>query len=275
MAARKRTPVPRPNNTPRPPKRTRSPLDSLWARYRRRPTEELRNELALVYLPLVERIAKQMFERLPPDVDLADLVNEGAVGMLDAIGRFEPQRGLQFNTFATIRIRGRILDFLRGCDHVGRKARSDDKRLRAATAAASHRLGKAPTDEELAVALEVDEADVHAMRVIDRLSIDRSYVHPLDAGPGNATTLSEILPATSRSIDPADRLRRRDSLRRATRGLRKDERLLIILYYWEGLTMKEIGETLDLSESRVSQLHSSIIEQLRAKFRSAREAALN
>lgn len=256
-------------------KRTRSPLESLWARYRRRPTAELRNELAMVYLPLVERLAKQLFARLTPEVDLADLVNEGAMGLLDAISRFEPERGLQFNTFAHLRIRGRMIDFLRDCDHVGRKARRFDKLLRAATVAESHRLGKAPSDEELAAALEMDEAGVHAMRVVERISIDRSYVHPLDDGPGNATSLSEILPAKSRSIDPADRLRGRESLRRATRGLNKDERLLVILYYWEGLTMKEIGETLDLSESRVSQMHSNIIERLRAKFRSAREAALN
>jgi RNA polymerase sigma factor for flagellar operon FliA len=226
----------------------------LWKEFKEHPTTELRNQLVERYLPLVKYNAERIWQRLPEGVDLDDLISAGVFGLMDAIDAFDLGRGVKFETYCVPRIRGAMLDELRTMDWVPRLVRSK----------AQH--GRPPTDVELAERLGVNMEEFEKMasdaNAVGLISLNKKWYETDSYKDVREIDILE----DKKGEDPTSRLQRKDLMRMVTRGLNRNERLIIILYYYEELTMKEIGATLDLSESRVSQMHSSIIQRLQAQL---------
>lgn len=234
----------------------------LWRAYRGEPTLERRNRLVEHYLPLVKYNAERIWSRLPEGVELDDLVSAGVFGLLDAIEAFDLERGVKFETYCVPRIRGAMLDELRTMDWVPRLVRSKASKMEAARKALEARLGRPPRPEELAteLGLSLDEFEKHETEAsaVGLVSLNKKWYETDSYKDVREIDILE----DKKAEDPTRKLQNRDLMRLVTRGLNRNERLIIILYYYEEMTMKEIGATLDLSESRVSQMHSSIIMRL-------------
>jgi RNA polymerase sigma factor for flagellar operon FliA len=245
---------------------THADLDvpQLWRDYRASPTVALRNQLVERYLPLVKYNAERIWSRLPDGVELDDLISAGVFGLMDAIDAFDLERGVKFETYCVPRIRGAMLDELRTMDWVPRLVRSKASKLDEARKSLEAKLGRPPRPEELAVQLEVpvEEVDhlVGEATAVSLVSLNKKWYETDSYKDVREIDILE----DKRAEDPTHRLQNRDLMRLVTRGLNRNERLIIILYYYEDMTMKEIGATLDLSESRVSQMHSSIVNRLQA-----------
>jgi len=238
-------------------------VQALWKRYRQNPTLEVRNRLAEHYLPLVKYTSERLHAKLPDEVDINDLYQDGFQGLLDALDSFDPGRGVKFETYCTARIRGAILDSLREKDWVPRLVRARAHKLGDARQALQVELGREPTEKELArrLDLERDEFDrlVRDAKAAGVVSLNRKC-YETDA----SRDVCEIdVLEDRRAKEPSLDIQREELRRLVTKGLSKNERLIILLYYYEEMTMKEIGATLDLSESRVSQMHSAILSRLR------------
>jgi len=241
-------------------------VSKLWNEYRKAATDPARNRLVEQYLPLVRYIADRISSRLPDAVDRDDLTSAGAFGLMGAIKSFDFERGVKFETYCVPRIRGAILDELRTMDWVPRLVRAKATKLSTAVKRLEIELGRKPTNLEIADYLEVtsDEverliSDAQAARLVSLnkkcFETDGKDVHEID-----------IL-EDRRGEDPTHRIQQTDLMRVVTKGLSKNERLIIILYYYEEMTMKEIGVTLELSESRVSQMHSAIVKRLQSQLK--------
>jgi len=228
-----------------------------------------RDELIVSHLPLVKYLVKRIAANLPSYLDEEDLISVAVIGLITSAERFEPSRGVRFKTFAEQRIKGTIYDELRSQDWFSRSVREKYKRLEREITALSHKLGRDPGGEEIAAALnmELDEyyrmlAEVHAYAF---MSLDESW----QDDEGNPVSLLDMLEDTSVS-NPQNQLMKRqvvESLGKAIELLPEKERLVITLYYYEELNLKEIGEVIGLTESRVSQLHSQAIMRLRSKLK--------
>ena len=241
-------------------------VQQLWHDYRFHPTVELRNQLVELYLPLVKYNAQRIWSRLPEGVDLDDLISSGVFGLMDAIDAFDLERGIKFETYCVPRIRGAMLDELRTMDWVPRLVRSKASKLAATRKTLEAELGCPPRADEMAGKLNVSPEELNKMvgdaTVASLVSLNKKWY---ETDSYKEVREIDIL-ADKKAEDPTRRLQNRDLLRLVTRGLNRNERLIIILYYYEDMTMKEIGATLDLSESRVSQLHSSIVARLQAQL---------
>ncbi len=239
-----------------------SDVQQLWRDYRAEPTVERRNQLVEQYLPLVKYNAERIWARLPEGVELDDLISAGVFGLLDAIEAFDLERGVKFETYCVPRIRGAMLDELRTMDWVPRLVRSKASKLEAARKSLEAKLGRPPRPEELAesMGLTIDEFEKHESdaNAVGLVSLNKKWYETDSYKDVREIDILE----DKRAEDPTRKLQNRDLMRLVTRGLNRNERLIIILYYYEEMTMKEIGATLDLSESRVSQMHSSIIGRL-------------
>jgi len=229
-------------------------------------TEKLRNTLMEHYLHLVRYNAERIHQKLPDEVELDDLMSSGIFGLMDAIEAFDMERGVKFETYCAPRIRGAILDELRSMDWVPRLVRSRAHKMDAITKQLVSQMGRDPTIEEIATAMNITmeefkkiEKDSSAVGIV---SLSRKY---FETDSNKDVREIDIL-EDKRGVDPVREIQRKDLKDLMTRGLSRAERLIIILYYFEEMTMKEIGTTLDLSESRVSQMHSSIIARLRAQM---------
>ncbi len=249
------------------------PTEQIWILYhevarRRRPDparlEELRNVLMERHLPLVRYIAERLLQTLPKSIELDDLVSAGLFGLMDAIRGFDPDRGIKFKTYCTTRIRGSILDQLRSQDWVPRLVRLKAGRIEKTLQRLTGEYGREPTHAELAAALkmehgelarEIEDANAKAMFSLSEKWED----HDEDGG----TEKVDILEDRS-SIDPLRDLHRRDLLNYITRSLTHKERFIIEQYYKVGHTMREIGEMLSLTESRVCQIHSNVMGRLKS-----------
>jgi RNA polymerase sigma factor for flagellar operon FliA len=236
----------------------------LWETYKRTPTEALRNQLVERYLPIVRYTAERLASTLPQSVELDDLMSSGLFGLFEAIKSFDLSRKIKFKTYASWRVRGAILDDLRANDWVPRLVRNKatllDQKMREAEAA----FGRPATDLELATMLQMSVAE------LDKLMQDASAVTVCylsdSAGDGqDASARSELL-EDAKTVDPIDDIQRRDVLQVVMQELCSRDKLIMMLYYFEEMTMREIGLTLDLSESRVCQLHSRIVARLKAKL---------
>jgi RNA polymerase sigma factor for flagellar operon FliA len=241
-------------------------LRAMWKEYRRQPSLGLRDCLVEYYLPVVHQLAGKMHKRLPAHVRVEDLISAGSFGLLAAMDRFDLGRGNKFETFARPVIRGAILDYLRDIDFLPRQERSLVSKLTNATDVLQLRLGRPAT------ALEIQQ----------HLGISSTLLSQLltSASAGNAISLSRPRsgPEGSKELFEGDLLSdksqptlisglQRDDLKeQITRGLSRSERLIILLYYYEDLTLKEIGRVLDLSESRVSQMRTTVIKRLRVRM---------
>lgn len=248
--------------------RRKSPIDpdelKLWRRYARSPTDSNRNALVILHQGLVAEAANKLAQKLKGAVTADELLTDGAFGLLESVQRFKVSRGLLFTTYAGQRIQGAMLDGLRQSDNLSRLTRQQLKAIEAAREELSQKQGQRATDEDTAQQLGVTDA-----RLLDMLKGATSNPCSLstvtsenDRGDIH-NTLGAIQP--DRREPPVETpAQKRDLLKLVTKGLNRNERLIIILYYYEGLTMKDIGKTLDLSESRVSQMHSSIVARLKA-----------
>ena len=242
----------------------------LWQEYKRCPTQDLRNQLVEHYLPLVKYNGERIWSRLPEGVELDDLVSAGVFGLMDAIEAFDIHRGVKFETYCVPRIRGAMLDELRTMDWVPRLVRSKASKLNAALKGLEARLGRSPSEAELSHELQISVAELEKMIVeasaVNLISLNKKWYETDSYKDVREIDILE----DKRGEDPTRRIQKKDLMRLVTKGLSRNERLIIILYYYEELTMKEIGATLDLSESRVSQMHSSIVQRLQGQLRRRR-----
>jgi RNA polymerase sigma factor FliA len=228
-----------------------------------------RDELIVSHLPLVKYLVKRIAANLPSYLDEEDLISVAVIGLITSAERFEPSRGIRFKTFAEQRIKGTIYDELRAQDWFSRSVREKYKRLEREMMALSHKLGRDPASEEIADALnmELEEyfqmlAEVHSYAF---MSLDDSW----QDDEGNTVSLLDMLEDTT-AKNPQNQLIKKqliDSLGDAIEMLPEKERLVITLYYYEELNLKEIGEIISLTESRVSQLHSQAVLRLRSKLK--------
>ena len=245
---------------------------TLWRRYRADPeSRALRDRLILTYAPLVKYVAGRLGSGLPAHVDDDDLVSYGVLGLMGAIERYDPDRDVKFETYAIARIRGSIIDELRAMDWVPRSVRARARDIERAIAELERRLHRAPTDAEIAEKLGISEADLE-----DSLTdISRSSIAALDelwtvntGGGGDQVALIDTI-EDSEAPDPQSTLSQgeiREAVGEAIARLPEREKLVITLYYYEELTLREIGEVLGVTESRVSQLHTKAVLRLKGRL---------
>ncbi len=242
-------------------------LDRLWRDYKRTGDRVVRNRLVEHYLYLVRYIAERIRAKLPDEVDVDDLMSAGIFGLLDAIEAFDLERGVKFETYCSQRVRGAILDELRSMDWVPRLVRQRAHQLQEAVRALEAELGRLPTDEEIARRLNLTPAQLEKLlRDASATSVvSLSTTLPGESESGRPTAEIDVVP-DERSVDPIAEAAKQDIKDFIRERLSREERLVLVLYYFEQMTMKEIGATLDLSESRVSQMHSAIVQRLRREL---------
>jgi RNA polymerase sigma factor for flagellar operon FliA len=243
-------------------------LRDLWRRYKDQGDNTARERLVVAYSPMVKFVAGRLGAGLPSHVEDADLISYGLVGLIGAIERFEPERGIKFETFAMTRIRGAIIDELRSLDWVPRSVRSRAHEIEKAQAKLEHELQRAPSEGELAAKLNMTEEELQSAL----LEIANSSVYALDElwtvsdSSGDQVSLLDTI-ADEGAADPQEALATtevKDRLTEAIGGLPEREQLVVALYYYENLTLREIGEVLGVTESRVSQLHTTAVMRLKS-----------
>jgi RNA polymerase sigma factor for flagellar operon FliA len=239
-------------------------LRDVWTEYARTRTKELRNALMEHYLHLVKRMAQRIHAKLPREVELDDLISAGTFGLMYAISAFDLGRSVKFETYCAGRIRGAILDELRSWDWVPRLARLRAHKLLTAERQLKLQLGREPTSEELAQHLRV------SMREMEKITRDGNVVRVMPLSAKRLQTDDQDQDGSAledrRATERVESVEREDIKRMITRNLSRAEQLIIVLYYFEEMTMREIGQTLDLSESRVSQMHAMVLARLQAEL---------
>ena len=245
-------------------------LKDMWRRYKSTGDERARERLVVAYSPLVKYVSGRMASGLPAHVEEADLISYGLVGLINAIERFELEREIKFETYAITRIKGAIIDELRSLDWVPRSVRAKARAIERANAKLEHRLQRAPSDEEMSAELEVSVPDFLATL----LQISNSTIAALDElwtvgdASGDQVSLLDTLQDHG-APDPAavvDQNELKDRVADAIARLPDREKLVVALYYYENLTLREIGEVLGVTESRISQLHTKAVLRLRSRF---------
>lgn len=246
-------------------------LAELWQQYKLNNDLTAREKIIEEYIPLVQYIAGRIAIHLPDSVDYHDLISYGVFGLMDAVDKFDLERDIKFETYASLRIRGGIMDGLRSTDWIPRSVRSKAKQVDQAIMNLEHQLGRRPSDQEVAAALEMPldkyYETVDQVRSIALLSLDDQISSDPDS---DSLTLMDTLDDPAAAVD--QELVDQEILQElaaAVDQLEERERLVVSLYYHEGLTLKEIGHVLDVSESRISQIHSKAIRTLRSKLKFA------
>src|SRR5438477_10495916 len=251
--------------------RIQQDINDVWRAFKKHKSEELRNLLMMEYLPMVKYNAERIYAKLPDEVELDDLMQAGIFGLKDAIESFDLDRGVKFETYCAPRIRGTILDELRSMDWVPRLVRSRAHKLDGASKQLEVELGRSPTHDEIAKRLKISMSEFEKMAkdasAVGLVSLSRKW---FETDSNKDVREIDVL-EDKRGADPVREIQRKDLKELITKGLSRAERLIIILYYFEEMTMKEIGATLDLSESRVSQMHSSILARLKAQMADRRK----
>jgi RNA polymerase sigma factor for flagellar operon FliA len=246
-------------------------IEEVWQEFHKAHDDYYRNLLMERYRDLVRYCAERLHSKLPDKVELDDLISAGIFGLMDAIDAFDPGRGVKFETYCAPRIRGSILDELRSMDWVPRLVRARAHQLAKATHSLEMHLGRKPDEREIAEELNMD------MDEFARLQRDANAASlvSLNTKCGDEESEKDVreidIIKDQRSEDPVIEAQKRDLKSLLTKGLSRAERLIVVLYYYEEMTMKEIGATLDLSESRVSQMHSSIVARLKAQLNTRRK----
>jgi RNA polymerase sigma factor for flagellar operon FliA len=245
-------------------------LKDLWRRYKGSGDERARERLVVAYSPLVKYVSGRMASGLPAHVEEADLISYGLVGLINAIERFDLEREIKFETYAITRIKGAIIDELRSLDWVPRSVRQKAREIERANAKLEHKLQRAPTDEEMAEALEMTVQEFQDAL----LQISNSTVAALDElwtvgdASGDQVSLLDTLQDPD-APDPAavmDQTDLKDRVADAIARLPEREKLVVALYYYENLTLREIGEVLGVTESRISQLHTKAVLRRRSRL---------
>lgn len=243
--------------------RTEQSIDYWWERWHSRRDSLSRDRLIVHYSPLVKFVAGRVGAGLPSSVDSGDLVSAGIFGLIDAVERFDPERGVKFETFAVPRIRGAVLDGLRSLDWVPRSVRSRAREVEAAFSELEGKLGRAPADDELAAHLKISPEELAKWLT----SIASTTVGPLDralAAGAEPRALSGDVPDSPAGQVEDQEVRR--LVRAEVRKLPERERTVMTLYYDEGLTLAEIGSVLGVTESRISQIHTKAVLHLRSRL---------
>jgi RNA polymerase sigma factor for flagellar operon FliA len=247
-------------------------MKDVWSSYKTTGDEKAREQLVLAYSPLVKFVAGRMSSGLPAHIEESDLISYGLLGLIGAIERFDPEREIKFETFAVSRIKGSIIDELRSLDWVPRSVRAKAREIESTQTRLEHELGRVPTDKEVADALEMSVEDFQE----SLLQISNSTVVALDElwtvsdSSGDQVSLLDTMKDPN-AVDPARELgvsELKDRLANAISRLPEREKLVIALYYYENLTLREIGEVLGVTESRVSQLHTKALLRLRGHLSS-------
>ena len=241
----------------------------LWHEYRRSRDRRVRDRLILTYAPLVKYVAGRLGSGLPAHVDDDDLVSYGLLGLIGAIERYDPDRDVKFETYAIARIKGSIIDELRSLDWVPRSVRSRARDIERAIGELESRLGRAPTDEEIAGKLGVSEDELNeSLSEISRTSIAAlDELWTVSSGGDSVALIDTIEDEQGPNPQAAlDETELREAIADAISRLPEREKLVVTLYYYEELTLREIGEVLGVTESRVSQLHTKAILRLKARL---------
>ncbi len=239
----------------------------LWQTYCKTRDALIRERLLLIYLPLVKLVAGRMKQTLPHAVQLADLEGAGVHGLIQSVEGYDPERGVRFESYASMRIRGAILDSLREYDWLPRSIRSKSKLLERAFESCETRLGGIPTDEDVAAEMGISLDDYHSMLE----EVGSVQIVSLDGEPGGAEgvgSFHEVIPDRE-AEDPLANIEQEEQRQMVVQWLQElpeQMRRVMVLYYYEELTLKEIGEVLSLSESRICQIHSAAIHSLRARL---------
>jgi RNA polymerase sigma factor for flagellar operon FliA len=246
-------------------------IDQIWQQFHKTRGDQFRNLLMEHYRHLVKYAAERVHSKLPSKVELDDLISAGTFGLIDAIEAYDPARGVKFGTYCLPRIKGSILDELRSMDWVPRLVRTRAHQLTRATQSLEASLGRKPTIKETAEKLNLNMEDFNRLRrdasAVNVVSLNTQY----GEGDGDKDIREIDIIKDKKSDAPPIEAQKRDLKNLLTKGLTRAERLIVVLYYYEEMTMKEIGTTLDLSESRVSQMHSSIVQRLKAQLDSRKK----
>jgi RNA polymerase sigma factor FliA len=239
-------------------------VEQIWREYQQSRNVHLLDLLIVAYLPLVRTLAQGIAARLPRQVEVDDLVQEGVLGLRRAILKFNPRRKVQFTTFMTYHVRGAMRDSLRAADWAPRLVQTRSRIVQEAVTAFEMSAGRKPSEAELVHDLAQAGRNVQAVLRDARRIVHTSLSQPLGCGGSNCDRTGEETLAARNAPDPVTEAQRRELRELITRSLTRGERLVLVLYYYEKMTMKEIGQTLDLSESRVSQMCTSVIKRLKA-----------
>jgi len=238
-------------------------IDSAWQAWHDSQDVLAREWLVVHYASLVKFVAGRLAAGLPRSVDTGDLVSAGVFGLMNAIDRFEPDRGFKFETYAVPRIRGAILDGLRGLDWVPRSVRSRSRSIQEAITSLEHSLGRAPTEEEIADELQIS---------VDELNTWLADVASANVGPLDHVVFDSTVASNDATLQPDHVMETNelsDVMREEIQKLPAREQSVLVLYYDDGLALAEIGEALGVTESRVSQIHSKAVLQLRSRLSAA------
>jgi RNA polymerase sigma factor FliA len=248
-------------------------MQTLWVEFRKSRDKRVRDRLILNYAPLVKYVAGRLGSGLPAHVDEGDLVSYGLLGLIGAIERYDPDRDVKFETYAIARIKGSIIDELRAMDWVPRSVRARARDIERAVAELEAKFGRAPTDEEISEKLGLTQEELD-----DSLSeISRSSIAALDelwtisSSGGDTVALIDTIEDTQ-GPEPQSALAQtelKEAIGEAIARLPEREKLVVTLYYYEELTLREIGEVLGVTESRVSQLHTKAILRLKSRLSGA------
>jgi RNA polymerase sigma factor for flagellar operon FliA len=245
-------------------------LKDLWRRYKDDQDEQARERLVLAYAPLVKYVAGRMSSGLPSHVEESDLISYGLLGLISAIQRFEPEREIKFETFAITRIKGSIIDELRSLDWVPRSVRTKGREIEKMNAKLEHQLRRAPTDQEMAdgLGVSIDEFQDSLVRISTTSVVALDELWTVSDSSGDQVSLLDTI-QDPQALDPAaemDTTEMKDRLADAIARLPEREKLVVALYYYENLTLREIGEVLGVTESRVSQLHTKAVLRLKSRL---------
>ena len=225
-------------------------MTALWLKYRENKTVELRNEIAEYYLPLVKIVCSRLAISLPQHLDKDDLLSSGFFGLLDAIDRFDPTRNIKFETYAGVRIRGAMIDYLRAKDWLPVSMRQKIRKYEQTLSRLENELGRAATDAELAAALSISRDELKTLEN----QCNAAMIIPLE---------DYLKTDTADATDATQLFELKETLARAIERLPERERLVVTLYYYEEMTLKEISAVMNLTEARISQLHTKAIFRMR------------
>ena len=248
---------------------SRTDLPALWARYKDGDDSRARDELILNFSPLVKYVAGRLASSLPQTVDTADLISYGVFGLIDAIEKYDPGRAIKFETYAIARIKGAIIDELRAMDWVPRSVRSRGREIENAYIALENKLKRVPSDQEVAdemgISLKEFQDILTKLRYTSVVSFEELWVGG-DRDEGQSAIGSIRDESAEDPVSMFESSEMKQILATAIERLPEREKTVVALYYYEGLTLKEIGQVLGVTESRVSQLHTKAVLRLRAKL---------
>lgn len=249
----------------------------LWRRYKEEGDSRARDRLILIYAPLVKYVAGRMGTNFPSHVEESDLISYGLLGLIGALERFDLSRNIKFETYAITRIKGSILDELRSLDWVPRSVRSVARQIERSSASLENKLHRAPTDQELAKDLNLSMQEFHEAltRISSSSIVALEELWTISSTGTESVALIDTI-EDRQSKDPAavvDVTEVKERLAHAIANLPEREKIVIALYYYEGLTLREIGDVLGVTESRVSQLHTKAILRLKGRLKDQIEPA--